>query len=661
MSYPRLFEPTMIGPLELRNRIMMTMHGGLNAERNVRYYEARAAGGVGLMCVPGGSVGVNDFAAAPGRFAAERVNEVGAVAADPSTTEGIAFYDNRIIAPLRALADAGHRHGAVVITQIYHLGGGRASGPSDLRPTLAPSALRDDEDRTVPHALDEEEIGKLVLAYGHSARRAREAGLDGVELHAAHGYLLNQFISPYTNHRIDAYGGSAENRRRIIAEILATIDELAGADYPVGLRINATEWIEDGLQTDEAIDVVNAFASRLMYANVTSGNTTGLKHGVTVAYASPWLVEEGHNVRLAAEVRKAVPVPVIVAGRVLTPEQAEQLIIDGACDVVGMARALIADPDWPTKARAGRPEAIRPCISNNDCHGRGHMMCAVNPVSTREEELTLVPAPRSRNVLVIGGGPAGTEAARVAALRGHRVVLHEASEFLGGQVRVMAQDPGRSRVRDWLAFQEREVRAAGVDVRLASVVGAAELAAASADVVVLATGGRPALPSFAGADAGHVVLIDDVLLGTATLGARVAVVAGLEDHLRPVTLADLLRSRGHDVVLISETVNVGQGIERRTLHQLLKRLLTNDVRLSPMTAVTGFADGVLRTRQVITGRDGEIGPVDSVVVACGSDAVDELRAPLRASGAEFHLVGDCLSPRQIINAILDGARVGHAV
>lgn len=661
MRYPRLFEPTSIGPLELRNRIMMTMHGGLNAERNVAYYEARAAGGVGLMCVPGGSIGVNDYAAAPGRFSPERADDVGAVAADPSTPAGIAFYDDRVIPRLQALAEAGHRHGAVVVTQIYHLGSGRASGPADLRPTIGPSAVRDDEDRTVPHALDTDEIEKLVRAYGHSARRARAAGLDGVELHAAHGYLLNQFLSPYNNRRTDRYGGTAENRRRIIGEILAAIDELAGPDFPVGLRINATEWIDDGLQTDEAIDAINAFAPRLMYANVSSGNTTGLKHGVTLAYASPWLVPEGHNVDLAATVRKAVPIPVIVAGRVLTPGQAEQLIVDEACDVVGMARALIADPEWPNKARAGTAERIRPCISNNDCHGRGHMMCAVNPVSTREQELTLVPAEAPRDVLVIGGGPAGTEAARVAALRGHRVVLHEALDRLGGQAWVMAQDPGRSRVREWLAYQEREVMAAGLDVRLSSPVDAAAIGSIRPDVVVLATGGRPAPAPFAGADDPAVATVEDVLSGAATPGPRVAIVAGLEDHMRPVTLADLLRSRGHDVTVIGEPMTIGQGIERRTLHQLLKRLLTADVTLRPMTAVTGYRDGMLSVRHVITGRPDTVGPVDTVVVACGSTAVDDLRAPVRKLGIDLHLIGDCLSPRQIINAILDGARVGRAV
>jgi 2,4-dienoyl-CoA reductase-like NADH-dependent reductase (Old Yellow Enzyme family) len=658
-TYPRLFEPIAIGPLQLRNRIMMTVHGGLRAERNVRYYEDKAAGGVGLMCVPGGSVGVQSFAAAPGRFLPQHVDDFGGIGPDPTSPEGVAFFDDRVIPTMRSLADAAHRHGTVVLTQIYHLGAARVSG--EPVPTIAPSAVRDDEDRTNPHVLADDEIATLATAFGHSARRAREAGLDGVELHGAHGYLINQFLSGYTNRRTDAYGGSPENRMRFLQDILAEVDRLAGPDFPVGLRINADEGVEGGLTVEEVVAVAETLAPRLMYLSVSAGTTTGLKHGVGLPYASPWLVENGHNAPLAAAVRRGVSVPVVVAGRIQDPDHAEQLLADGACDIVGMARALLADPQWPTKVREGRRADIRPCISNNDCHGRGHMMCAVNPVATRETEMETGPAQPARDVLVVGGGPAGMEAARVAAARGHRVVLCEREKVLGGQVRIMAEDPGRYRLPLWLDYQQRQLALEGVDVRLDTELDERSIRGLSPDVVVLATGARPAVPAIPGIDSPHVTTAESVLLGSAPVGSRVVVLGALEDHMRPLTLADLLAGRGHEVTLVSELLVIGQGVEKRTQHLLLQRLVRAGVHLRPMTEVTAVDGPRLRTRDVVTDRAGIIEDVDTVVLANGGAAVDGLRAPLREEGREVHLIGDCLSPRQILHAILDGARIGRAL
>jgi NADPH-dependent 2,4-dienoyl-CoA reductase/sulfur reductase-like enzyme len=271
------------------------------------------------------------------------------------------------------------------------------------------------------------------------------------------------------------------------------------------------------------------------------------------------------------------------------------------------------------------------------------------------------PAQPSRDVLVVGGGPAGMEAARVAAARGHRVVLCERETVLGGQVRIMAQDPGRYRLPLWLDYQQRQLVLEGVDVRLGTDVDERVIGELSPDVVVLATGARPAVPPIPGIDSSHVTTAESVLLGDASVGSRVAVLGALEDHMRPLTLADLLAARGHEVTLVSELLVIGQGVEKRTQHLLLQRLLRAGVRLRPMTEVTAVEGRTLRTRDVVTDSAGTIEDVDTVVLANGGAAVDELRAPLRKEGREVHLIGDCLSPRQILHAILDGARIGRAL
>jgi 2,4-dienoyl-CoA reductase-like NADH-dependent reductase (Old Yellow Enzyme family)/thioredoxin reductase len=578
---------------------------------------------------------------------------------DPASAEGIAYFDDKVTPALRALAEAGHRHGAVVLSQIYHLGSARGSG--DLHPTVAPSAIRDEEDRTVPHALDEQEIADLVLAYGHAARRAREAGMDGIELHGAHGYLINEFLSPYTNRRTDRYGGTPENRLRFLREVIASVGQLAGSDFPVGLRVNGSELVEGGLGIDDVIQIVNAVAPRLIYVNVSGGNTTGLKHGVQPAYASPWLVPAGHNVEFASAIRRAVSLPVIVAGRILDPAQADQLIADGCCDIVGMARGLLADPEWPNKAREGRTADIRPCISTNECHGRGRMICAVNPAATREREMILEPATTPRRVLVVGAGPAGAEAAIVAARRGHEVLLCEREATLGGQARLMSLDPGHAQLRRWLEYTERQLSRTGVEVRCSTEVTTESARQWTPEVIILATGARQAIPAIPGVSARHVATAESVLRGTAEVGSRVCVVGGLEDEVRPLSIALLLSARGHDVTLVSELFSIGMGIEKRTLHQLLKQLLDHNVALRPMTAVTAVTGSGLQTRHTVTNQAGMLDGIDTVVLACGGEAADELRPGLTAAGHELYMIGDCVSPRRLVHAVLDGARAGRAI
>lgn len=637
----------------------MTVHGG----GDLRYFEERARGGVGLLLAHGAAVGVNHYTPAPGKFVASRADAFDSLQPNPTTAEGISYYDSRVVPMLRQFPQAGHAHGAIVFSQIFHLGAGRSSDHSsdNYQSVVSASPVRDEEDRSIPHELDEYEIGELVLAFGHAARRAREAGIDGVELHAAHGYLIAQFLSPHTNFRTDRYGGSPENRLRFLHEILAAVDAQAGADYPVALRINGNEMVDDGLDVQATADVVRAVAGRFAYVSVSGGNSTGLKSGVSFAYASPHYVPAAHNAHAATIIRASLSVPVIVAGRITTPHQAEQLLADGACDIVGLARALIADPDWAARARRGQP--IRPCIGNNECHafhgGRGTFRCTVNPAAGREEEMALLPAAAPLKVLVAGGGPAGLEAARVAAQRGHHVVLCEARPDLGGQARLMALDPNQPLLQGWLDYLEREARSAGVDIRLSTEVTSGLVRSLSPDALVVATGAEPYVPDLPGISEANTVFAEQVFDGSANLGLRVVVLAGLEDHLRPLTIADLLAQRGHAVEIVSELQSVGRAVENRTLYQLLKRLLERDVRLTTLTQIAGVEASRLHTRNVITRRPGVIDGVDTVVLANTTRSVAGLVADMRALVPRVIAAGDAISPRRLIHAVLDGARAAR--
>jgi 2,4-dienoyl-CoA reductase-like NADH-dependent reductase (Old Yellow Enzyme family)/thioredoxin reductase len=670
MAYlQHLFEPIAIGPLEVRNRLVMTNHSGAPPHRSHAYYEARARGGVGLMILPTGGIGVAHYSGAPGRFRPTDVGDADVVYPNPATPEGISYFDGLAIPALRELAAVCKPYGAVCFLQVYHLGAGRCN--DNLQPTVAPSSQRDEEDRSTPHELSQREIRELVVAYANAVRRAREAGMDGVELLGAHGYLINQFLSPYTNHRVDDYGGSIENRLRFLVEILDESGRLAGTDYPIGLRINGDELVEGGLVVDDIADIARRLENRLVYVSVSSGNSTGLKHGLKVAYASSRYTSPGHNLAMAARIKQAVRIPVIVAGRMLDPVAADLHIAEGRCDLVGMARALIADPDLPNKAMSEHINDIRPCIGYNECHltdsshkfhrTRIHMVCAVNPAATREEEMELIPAEAPRRVMVVGGGPAGMEAAATAALRGHHVVLFDRLPELGGQLLTVARDPSQAHLSKFIEYQRRQVERAGVEVRLDTTVDPNLVEVVAPDAVVVATGSEPYLPSIRGVDSPHVTTAVAVLRDEARLGHSVLVIAGLEDHVVPLAMADLLAQRGHQVRLAAETVSIGAGVERRTQHVLLKRLLENEVELLPMTSVTAIDGRSVSTFHTLTAATGQIDEIDSIVIAMGGRAVDGLASALAERMPTVHLIGDSLAPRRLVHAVLDGARIGRAL
>ena len=411
-AFRLLFEPIELGPIRVRNRLMLTTHGGaLPAGRYLRYLEARAAGGIGLVAVSGAQAGVAHITSVASRFIPSHAGDFDGTGPDPATQAGIAHFDGTVTPMLRERAEAVHRHGAACVGQIFHLGSYRDS--DGFRPSIAPSVVVDEEDRHLPHALDESELERLVVAFGHAVRRVRDAGMDGAEIHCAHGFLLNEFLSPYSNRRQDRYGGSFENRLRLLREVLDSAEAQAPG-FPIGIRINGDELVSGGLDPDGVAEIVGALASRLVYVNVSGGNASGLRDGLRLAYSSPWLVKAEHNVAAAARIKARTSLPVVVAGRVLGAVQAERILERGEADLVGMVRPLIADPDLPRKSREGRLADIRPCLGQNECHGfhgtRGHLVCAVNAAAGREEEFDVEPGRPGRRAAASRGHAAGAGA-----------------------------------------------------------------------------------------------------------------------------------------------------------------------------------------------------------------------------------------------------------
>ena len=645
--YPLLRAPIAIGSSTARNRLMMTTHGPrLPQARYLRYLEERARNGVGLAGFNLGPLGVMQFPFGPGRAFPAYGGDLDSVAPHPLTAEGRAWYD-AMIPMARDWGQAVARHGTIPIAQLYHPGAAQHS--DSFQPVVAASAVPDDYERHNPHPLTVQEIADLTQAFGLGARRALEAGYGGIELHAAHGYLPQQFLSPLSNRRTDAYGGDLVNRLRFLVDLLVAVRATVADEIPVGVRLTGPE-PQGGLTLDDIVAVARAVeAAGAAYISISGGVYAGLYRGAGLPYVAPAFVEAAPNAATAAAVRAAVGVTVMVSGAIATLDQAEQILAAGQADVVGMVRALIADPRLLEKGGTG--ERARPCIAGNECHYGRPVVCAVNPAAGREAAMEPVPADRPRQVLVIGGGPAGLECALAAAGRGHRVMLVERSAQLGGMLATLAQTSQQARFGEYLDYARAAIAEAGVTVRLGVEADAALAAAARPDAIVLATGAvcRPRPDRVDAARA---------LADPGSLGRRVVVAGGLDDHLPPLVTADWLVRQGHQVILLTETPMPGQAVEPASLYLLLKRLHLAGVSIRPVTAAGAFADRRLAVSNSLTGVPDVIEDVDSVVAVDGRIGNDGLAAALREISPEVHLIGDALSPRRMLHATLDGARLG---
>jgi 2,4-dienoyl-CoA reductase-like NADH-dependent reductase (Old Yellow Enzyme family)/NADPH-dependent 2,4-dienoyl-CoA reductase/sulfur reductase-like enzyme len=644
--FPHLFSPFRLGNLTLKNRLVMSpmavnysTEKGEVEQRQIEYYAERARGGVGLI------ISESNYISPDGRTERRRLG----------------LYLDEMVPQHRRLVDAIHRENTPILAQLLHAGrnarpgiiGQYPVGPSAV-PLLTKGQLYVG---VIPRVLTVTEIEQLVELYAKATRRALAAGFDGILVHASNGYLLHTFLSPRSNKRTDAYGGSEENRSRFLLEVVRRIRGVMGPEKPLVVRVTAEEHQEGGYD----IGFICRLARWLEEAGIDEINVSAGTHEETEWCIPPRTFAEGFNVGNAARVKSAVKIAVSTVGRIKRPAMAEQILAEGKADLIWMGRALIADPNLPRKAQAGEVDHIRECISCGLCaDGIGHgepMRCTTNPDAGREVELRLEPAAKPRRVLVIGGGPAGLEAARRAAARGHRVRLFEQRAALGGQLRYAAAAPHAiemGRLADYLA---REAVAAGVEVLTEARATPARVAEAEPEVVVVASGAVPLVPSIPGVGMPHVFTAHQVLEGEVDdrLGRRVAVIGG---GLTGVTAAEYLLKRDREVVIVEMQdwiMTDGTVVEQRTLTQELSERGVLILVQTKVEAIT--SRGLVVTR----GGEREVLAADCVVLAAGVRAEREILAHLDVDCVEVHVVGDAEQPRRLMQALLAGATVGGRI
>jgi 2,4-dienoyl-CoA reductase (NADPH2) len=646
VRYPNLFTPLRLGPVTIDNRIVFSAHltnyavNGRPSEQHASYYAARAQGGAGLIITEEHSTHETDW---PYEKLIHGFN--------PDVLEGY-----------RRITDTVHRFNTPIFAQINH-NGGQASSMYSRLAVWAPSPVADPLFREVPVAVSEREIDEIVSGYADVAARCVRGGFDGIELQCSHSSIVRGFLSPATNRRTDQWGGSLENRARLLFRLVEAVREAVGPTIALGVRLCGDELIDGGTTIDEAVQVAKWLDERggVDYLNTSIGVATATLFMIEASMA----VRPGYALFIPSAIRRAVQLPVVGVGRFKDPLQAERAIADGHCDLVGVVRGQIADADFARKARSGHAEETRLCLScNQECVGRMGLNrwlgCIENPLTGREATTVSRRASRRRCVVVVGAGPAGLQSAIAAARKGHHVTVLERDEECGGNVRLAARVPSRSEFGDLTRNLESEARRLGAQIRCGVDATVAMVTSLRPDVVVLATGSTPITPWWSSGDGVAVSDVTDVIAGRVDPQGRVLVVDDCGFH-QATSVAELLAGRGASVTVATAGMVVGQDLgvtldmEAWWARANAARITQRANTLVTSTSVEGVAFQDVRTGAVTTER------FDHVVVA-GTPAPNRaLFEPLVAAGLDVRLVGDALAPRRAHAAVVDGERAGSAL
>ncbi|MGC1404232.1 MAG: NAD(P)/FAD-dependent oxidoreductase [Thermodesulfobacteriota bacterium] len=634
----KLFQPFQLKNLSLRNRIIMAPMlsrlcdpEGIVSPKLIDYYAERARGGVGLVIV--------EYCYTDQKESKANQGQLGA-------------YDDRLITGLGDLAEAIQEWGAKAVLQICHAGRSTSSRFMGLQP-IAPSAMPGYSGEQA-REMTLEEIEAVSESFARAAQRARDAGFDGVELHGAHGYLMAQFLSPYTNRRSDGYG---QDRGLFALQTLERVRHRVGGAFLVGYRISGEEFIPGGITLKET----RAFAKRLAgqgidYLHVSGGMIETAQHFVIPMYFS-----KGHLLNLAEGIKAEVPIPVIAVGAIHDLNLAETALQNNQADLIAMGRALIADPELPNKGKAGRREDIRACLRCNEgCSSRVPkgltQRCAVNAEVGRERSMRIHPVSHPKRVCIIGGGPAGMEAARVLALRKHRVTLIEKEKELGGLLRYAAVPDFKDELKDFVNYLKVQVQKLGVEIILNQRASLDSVRELKPEAIVLAAGSDMHLPEIPGVRQPWVGTALTLLSGAFQAGKRVLVIGG---GAMGCEIAAHLGSQGKEVIVAEMLAEVALDLENRSRQALLQLLKEREVKIltNRKLAVIENGGAVL----VDDNQDQMHQPTDSVILAMGLKPNQALLQPLKEAFKEFYVIGDCLEPRKIYQAVHEGAFVGRVI
>ena len=638
-----LLQPLQLGSLELPNRVVMTtvklgystQQSTVN-ERHIAFYVRRAQGKVGLI------TSESMYFQLDGR---EIPGQLG-------------IHHDDMIKGLYRLTSAVHAAGGLMMAHINHAG--RAANPKlvPVARLISASDIYCPANQVTPRAMTRVDIDEVLAAFAAAAHRAREAGFDALEIPFSHGYLIHQFISPHTNRRADGYGGELESRLRFGREVIAAVRGQIGSSFPLVVRMNAADYLEDGLTIEDAVEIACALESMGVDAlSVTSGTMCESVPFCLYPTGTP----KANLLPMAARIRAAVSLPIIVAGRIRTPNVAREALAAGQADLIGLGRPFLADPDWVQKTAMGNETTILPCAA---CHqgclaslrrGEG-TSCVFNPLTGYEASIEVIPAEQLRQVMVVGGGPSGLEASCVAAQRGHQVTLYEQEGRLGGQFNLAARAPHKEEFEDVTRYLALAVARAGVDVHLNAHITPEMVIAAQPDVVILATGSIPAALSFPGLELTRWVLATDLLKGTATEETRSAMVIG--GGLVGLETADFLAARGKQVTVIEMLGEVGIGMDPLAKNMLIGRLSHEGVKIHVGTKIIRLTKEKAFAQQ----QAGEVTiHFETIVIAVGVCPNRMLPDALADKGMEVHVIGDAKEPRTALEAIREGFDVGRAV